>query len=191
MVFTVFIKCIKVALYIFPLTILLLLSPIAKAQITADTIASHCAADSGIAKENYMAYGEGLAKILAQLSPEALARVFGTPQAVQLSSGDSLNEALALDDIFFPFASSTLPDSAADALGELAEFLVTNPDATIEIAGNVSRDFSGAQNLSEARAESAKEFLVELGIDPERIDAIGNGYAGQGSQNQRIDFTLR
>lgn len=165
------------------------------AQITADTIAMHCQNDSGIPKENYLEYGEKLAKTLALLSPAALARVLETNEQVLLSAGDSLNEALDLENIEFPIMSSTLPAAAKGPLGSIAEYLVENPGAKIEVEGHVSLDFFGAQALSEARANAAKDYLISLGIDESRIETVGKGFTepieGSMKENQRIEFLLK
>ncbi|MDF1814248.1 MAG: OmpA family protein [Verrucomicrobiales bacterium] len=165
------------------------------AQITADTIATHCHNDSGIPKENYLEYGEKLAKTLALLSPAALARVLETSEQVLLSAGDSLNEALDLENIEFPIMSSTLPTAAKGPLGSIAEYLVENPGAKIEVEGHVSLDFFGAQALSEARANAAKDYLISLGIDESRIETVGKGFTepieGSMKENQRIEFLLK
>lgn len=169
---------------------------LAQAQISADTIASHCQSDSGNPRDNYLKYGEKLALTLSQLSPEQIARVFGAAKTVTLGPGDSLNDALDLDNIEFAKLSSDLPPSAADALGSIAEYLTTNPDAKIKVEGHVSVDFQGAQNLSEARAQSTKDFLISLGIDSSRIETEGKGYTepiegANRSENQRVEFILQ
>jgi len=81
------------------------------------------------------------------------------------------------EDIYFEFDKSTLTPAAQDNLLRKAEWLRANPDATITIEGNCDERGTNEYNLAlgDRRAESAKSFLVDLGIDPARITTISYG----------------
>ncbi|CAB1063588.1 hypothetical protein D1BOALGB6SA_8371 [Olavius sp. associated proteobacterium Delta 1] len=79
--------------------------------------------------------------------------------------------------------------------------LKKNPKLKIEIQG--STDNIGAseynQILSEQRARAIRKYLVEKGIQPERLSAVGYGSTRQAATNKtaagralnrRIDFHL-
>jgi peptidoglycan-associated lipoprotein len=79
--------------------------------------------------------------------------------------------------VYFDFDTATLDDKAQDVLKTKAEWLQDNPDAKIIIEGNCDERGTEAYNLAlgERRAESAKTFLVNLGIAPSRITTISYG----------------
>jgi peptidoglycan-associated lipoprotein len=81
------------------------------------------------------------------------------------------------EDIYFEFDKSTLTPSAQDNLLRKAEWLRENADATITIEGNCDERGTNEYNLAlgDRRAESAKAFLVDLGIDSARISTISYG----------------
>jgi len=81
------------------------------------------------------------------------------------------------EDIYFDFDKSTLTPTAQDNLLQKAEWLRENPDATVTIEGNCDDRGTNEYNLAlgDRRAESAKAFLVDLGIDPSRLTTISYG----------------
>jgi len=81
------------------------------------------------------------------------------------------------EDIYFDFDKSTLTPAAQDNLLRKAEWLRANPDATVTIEGNCDERGTNEYNLAlgDRRAEAAKAFLVDLGIDAARITTISYG----------------
>jgi peptidoglycan-associated lipoprotein len=81
------------------------------------------------------------------------------------------------EDIYFDFDKSTLTPAAQDNLLRKAEWLRQNSNATITIEGNCDDRGTEEYNLAlgDRRAESAKAFLVDLGIAPARISTISYG----------------
>ena len=71
------------------------------------------------------------------------------------------------EDIYFDFDKSTLTPTAQDNLLRKAEWLRENPDATVTIEGHCDERGTNEYNLAlgDRRAESAKAFLADLGID--------------------------
>ena len=81
------------------------------------------------------------------------------------------------EDIYFEFDKSNLTPVAQDNLLRKAEWLRENPDATITIEGHCDERGTNEYNLAlgDRRAESAKAFLTDLGIDSTRLTTISYG----------------
>jgi peptidoglycan-associated lipoprotein len=81
------------------------------------------------------------------------------------------------EDIYFDFDKATLTPSAQDNLLRKAEWLRDNPDVTVTIEGHCDSRGTNEYNLAlgDRRAESAKAFLVDLGIAMSRITTISYG----------------
>ena len=81
------------------------------------------------------------------------------------------------EDIYFEFDKSTLTPSAQDNLLRKAEWLRENPDVTVTIEGHCDDRGTNEYNLAlgDRRAESAKAFLVDLGIGASRLTTISYG----------------
>jgi peptidoglycan-associated lipoprotein len=82
-----------------------------------------------------------------------------------------------LKDIFFDFDKSNIRPDAEPILQENAQILKENPTWKVVIEGYADIRGSVAYNLrlAQRRADAAKAYLVKLGIDPSRIDAISKG----------------
>lgn len=74
-------------------------------------------------------------------------------------------------------SGTTLKESAARALDNLAAFMRKYPDRVIAVEGfaDSTGPRDAAERLSERRAQAVKFALVERGIEPHRIDARGYG----------------
>jgi len=81
------------------------------------------------------------------------------------------------EDIYFAFDKSTLTAAAQDNLLKKAQWLRQNSDATVTIEGHCDDRGTAEYNLAlgDRRAESAKSFLIDLGIDPSRMTTISYG----------------
>lgn len=68
------------------------------------------------------------------------------------------------------------PEEAKSVLKPIAEYLINN-NVTILLCGTTAGDTNSAytMELSQARAERVKQTLVDLGVDPDCIIAIGLG----------------
>jgi general secretion pathway protein A len=103
--------------------------------------------------------------------------------------------------IYFKHNSNDLPDQAYDMLDRIAGFLVSNPDASINISGytDSSGSYSYNVSVSQFRANMVKGYLVGKGVDPLKIEALGlgpknpiaNNSTEKGRQtNRRVEIEL-
>lgn len=81
------------------------------------------------------------------------------------------------ENVHFSFDSSELSRQAKQTLSGMADYLRKNPDSTITIEGHCDERGTDAYNnaLGERRAESAKIFLVGMGIGAERMKTVSYG----------------
>lgn len=81
------------------------------------------------------------------------------------------------EDIFFEFDSAVLLAEAQGILKKKAEWLINNSDDTATIEGHCDERGTNEYNLAlgERRAESAKTFLMDLGIAGSRLNCISYG----------------
>jgi len=103
--------------------------------------------------------------------------------------------------VYFDFDKSLVKPEYWRVLREKAEFLKDNPNFNIRIEGNCDERGTNEYNLAlgERRAESAKKFLIPLGISPDRIETISYGEErplavghneDSWAQNRRDDFAI-
>ena len=88
-----------------------------------------------------------------------------------------VGESIVLKNIFFETGSAELKNESVAELTKLIQFMVKNPDIRIEISGHTDDVGSDAMNqkLSENRANAVAEYLIENGIDKQRIRSVGYG----------------
>ena len=81
------------------------------------------------------------------------------------------------EDIYFDFDSIQLSPEAMEILTKKGKWLRENPAATVTIEGHCDNRGTNEYNLAlgEGRAQSAKTFLMDLGIDISRLDTISYG----------------
>ena len=81
------------------------------------------------------------------------------------------------EDILYAYDSSALSPQAQDILRKKAGFLKANPNVKVTIEGHTDERGTNEYNLAlgEARAKSAKSFLVDLGIPAARMATISYG----------------
>lgn len=81
------------------------------------------------------------------------------------------------EDIHFEFDSIQLSPIAQEILTKKAVWLRANPTAKVTIEGHCDSRGTNEYNLAlgEGRAQSAKAFLVDLGIDSSRLNTLSYG----------------
>lgn len=88
-----------------------------------------------------------------------------------------VGSVVVLHNVFFATESFELEPASRAELNRVYDFLLVNPAIGVEISGHT--DNTGTpehnQNLSEQRAQSVVEYLVNRGIDTKRLKAAGYG----------------
>lgn len=89
----------------------------------------------------------------------------------------SITRPVRIDNIFYEFDKATLTPESTEALDELIKLLNDNPNITIELSSHCDYKGRDAYNerLSQRRAESVVNYLIDHGIDSERLEAKGYG----------------
>lgn len=101
-----------------------------------------------------------------------------TRQAEEEMREERRQTAIAgLEDVFFAFDSWRIRDQAKLALSADAEWLNSNPERSITIAGHCDERGTQAYNLvlGEKRAQVVKRYLVELGVNAARLSVTSYG----------------
>lgn len=88
-----------------------------------------------------------------------------------------VGDVFKYETINFEKKSADLLDDSTQSLNEIFDFLAQNPDFIIEIGGhtNLQGGYSYSEELSQQRAESVMRYLIQKGIDKERMSAKGYG----------------
>jgi peptidoglycan-associated lipoprotein len=81
------------------------------------------------------------------------------------------------DDIYFEFDSSALMPEAQRILNDKADFLRANQIPRVLIEGHCDDRGTSAYNmaLGQRRADTAKDYLIKLGISTSRLNTISYG----------------
>jgi outer membrane protein OmpA-like peptidoglycan-associated protein len=84
---------------------------------------------------------------------------------------------VTLGDVLFEVGETELLDSAAQNLRDVIELLESEPDKQIRIEGHTDATGPSQLNLrlSRERAEAVRDALIDLGIDADRLTAVGMG----------------
>jgi peptidoglycan-associated lipoprotein len=110
-------------------------------------------------------------EVVSELSAEEKAK---QRKAAELADAVSAFES---ENIYFDFDKAVLKAEAKENLKKKAAFLRVNPSYSVLIGGNCDERGTEEYNLAlgERRANSAKEYLMALGISGDRIKTISYG----------------
>lgn len=124
------------------------------------------------------------------------------PSAQQPQQAPSIKELQsALQKIYFNFDSATLSESSRNTLAKNTAALTKEGTSKIRIEGNCDERGSAEYNLAlgERRAKAAQQYLITMGVKPERLSIISFGKekpAVQGNdeaawtKNRRDEFVV-
>jgi len=113
--------------------------------------------------------------------------VFKTPATVDIAMKPiEVNQSYRINDIYFGFNSFELSATSRTILDQLIEFLDENRNISIQIQGHTDNIGNDADNLklSEDRAHSVYDYLVEQGIAARRLTYKGFGKSMPVADNQ-------
>jgi outer membrane protein OmpA-like peptidoglycan-associated protein len=132
----------------------------------ANQQAANASQEAALANQQAANAGEQTARVQAEL--DAL-KATPTPRGMVLTLGD----------VLFDTGRSQLKPGAGRKIDQLAQFLNEHPGRRVQVEGFTDSVGSDAYNeeLSQRRADSVKEALMEHGIDPSRIGSAGYGKA--------------
>ncbi|EGR5448635.1 OmpA family protein, partial [Vibrio cholerae] len=168
-----------------------------------------------IGKSNTGKYGSHAAMIslaytfgrIVQSAPiETIAVVVGTPEprkevidsepqpTVWVFSDKTIKGGFGIDSV-------TFSDNFVQSLGEVASVLKAHPKARAVIVGHTDSTGTATYNqmLSERRAQAVLNQLVDLGLNPERLESRGEGEsnpiadnntAAGRAKNRRVEVTI-
>lgn len=108
---------------------------------------------------------------------------------------------MVLKNIFFETNKATLKEESTAELQRVAGLLLDNPTIRLEISGHTDNvgSYRANQRLSEARAKSVVDYLVEQGVSEDRLEYKGysfnqpiadNNTAEGRAQNRRVEFKV-
>jgi peptidoglycan-associated lipoprotein len=101
-----------------------------------------------------------------------------TSSAMDNSMGDSdSGKALGMQTVHYPYDSSNLDDDAKKTLKANAAIMKEHSDLKIQIEGHCDRHGGIQYNiaLGEKRANAAKKYLEDIGVNSERVSTISFG----------------
>ena len=89
----------------------------------------------------------------------------------------SITAPVLIDNIFYDYDRATLRPESKTALDSLVLLLQENPNVTIELSAHCDYKGSSEYNkrLSQRRAESVVNYLIEHGIQKDRLTPVGYG----------------
>ncbi len=101
----------------------------------------------------------------------------------------SINAPVLVRNVFYEFDSARITESSTTALDSLVDLLNENPNVTIELSSHC--DYRGADEynmrLSQRRAESVVNYLIEKGISTDRLSPVGYGESRPKIVNRKIN----
>jgi outer membrane protein OmpA-like peptidoglycan-associated protein len=100
--------------------------------------------------------------------------------------------------VYFDFISSDIQVTDIPYMHELIEYLRINSSLNLHIDGYADGigSYHSNRNISLARAEAVREYLVKRGLDKNRIKTAGNGFVkgealDTSQYNRRVEFTIK
>lgn len=113
-----------------------------------------------------------------------------------------IGETTQLSNVLFVRSKAELLEQSYEPLDELVQYLLDQPEVSIELAGHTDNQGNADLNLklSDDRVETIKLYLIDHGINKKRIS--GKGYGGSKpiasnnreatrKLNRRVEFILR
>jgi peptidoglycan-associated lipoprotein len=114
----------------------------------------------------------------AKKKEEDLGGVPTAPAADENLMGDSdSGRAMGLQTVFFPYDNFVLTEEAKATLKANADLMKEKPTLKVQIEGHCDQRGGIQYNiaLGEKRANSAKKYLIDLGVSEDRLSMISFG----------------
>lgn len=99
------------------------------------------------------------------------------PEVTETTETVTINQPIRLNNIYYDFDDDKILPDAEQDLNTLHDLLIEYPDMIIELSSHTDSQGRGSYNedLSQRRAESATDWLLDKGIDKKRIKPVGYG----------------
>lgn len=122
--------------------------------------------------------------------PDTMDRCDGTPAGVAVDENGcplpepepapeikAMDTGLVLEGVNFRSGSAQILPSSLEVLQRVADSLKANPEVRVEVRGHTDSTGSAEANrqLSHRRAIAVRDFLIQLGVSPSRVTAVGFG----------------
>jgi outer membrane protein OmpA-like peptidoglycan-associated protein len=135
------------------------------------------ASRNGYVTENVVGKGHELTNLVLDMEKISSFEAIATDRFAKSETSDGSTPIIVLEDIYYDLDDYTIKAEYAYELKLLADLLKRFPDIRVELIAHTDARGSDAYNLdlSVKRAETAKQFLVDLEIDPKRLESKGVG----------------
>ena len=127
---------------------------------------------------------------------QALQEVAARSEAMSIQRSQDVLTATFKADMMFDVNSATLKPGAYSEIDNVARILQQYPETNIRVAGHTDQSGSETHNqqLSERRAMSVKNALIQRGVADYRIQTIGYGesmpISSDAAMNRRVEIRI-
>ncbi|MCA9783871.1 MAG: peptidoglycan-associated lipoprotein Pal [Candidatus Cloacimonetes bacterium] len=175
-----------------------------KKRLADETAAAEAAARAAAAAKftaDSLAQVQATADSLAAVAAELKAKADEEARMAAQKKAEELQAALAsMQTVYFDFDKYNLRNDTRTKLEANAGVMTANAELSVMIEGHCDENGSDSYNfaLGDRRANAAKDYLVNMGIDASRLRTISYGKSrpvavGEGEefwkQNRRCEFT--
>ncbi|HSF68724.1 MAG TPA: peptidoglycan-associated lipoprotein Pal [Nitrospiraceae bacterium] len=98
-------------------------------------------------------------------------------QMDEIRAEQAASAAAGLRDVYFAYDSWTISDEGRQALTRNADWMKSNMSALVKVEGHCDERGTTAYNLvlGEKRAKAVRNYLVELGVNANRLSVVSYG----------------
>ena len=142
------------------------------------------AVDSTAIKMAEQARADSLAKVREEARQDSIAKVEAEQRRLEAERMEAQRKAAeekaakeSVQTVYFDFDKSALSEAARTTLQQNAELIRKYPDWKVVVEGHTDERGSTEYNLAlgERRASSVKDYYVNYGIAPDRIEIVSYG----------------